>query len=111
MLQFKVIVLPFRFIILTIISLHHIFMPNFGKYCSIIPIKQVLEARSDLCLLAEFPPEGRLVDGSSTSKLYLLCLLKKSIQKRRGTREDLELDFDGWLRFCILQFYRCRTNA
>ncbi|KAF2314865.1 hypothetical protein GH714_036970 [Hevea brasiliensis] len=27
---------------------------------SIIPIKQVLEARPDICLLAEFPPEGSL---------------------------------------------------
>ncbi|KAF2325197.1 hypothetical protein GH714_025098 [Hevea brasiliensis] len=29
---------------------------------SIIPIKQVLEARSDICLLAEFPPEGSFID-------------------------------------------------
>uniref|UniRef100_A0A2C9VU77 F-box domain-containing protein n=1 Tax=Manihot esculenta TaxID=3983 RepID=A0A2C9VU77_MANES len=49
---------------------------------SIIPIKQVLEARSDLCLLAEFPPEGRLVDGSSTSKLYLL---EKNVETMHGS--------------------------
>ncbi|KAJ9171971.1 hypothetical protein P3X46_015264 [Hevea brasiliensis] len=29
---------------------------------SIIPIKQVLEARPDICLLAEFPPEGSFID-------------------------------------------------
>ncbi|KDP21452.1 hypothetical protein JCGZ_21923 [Jatropha curcas] len=29
---------------------------------SIIPIKQVLEARPDMCLLAEFPPEGSFID-------------------------------------------------
>ena len=29
-------------------------------FCSIMPVKQVLEARPDMCLMAEYPSEGRL---------------------------------------------------
>ena len=38
-------------------------------WCSIMPIKHVLEARPDLCLLAEYPSEGRL-DGSPNKPSY-----------------------------------------
>lgn len=46
------------FLILT--SQRFFLEPKVCILCSVIPIKQVLEERPDMCLLAEFPSEGRL---------------------------------------------------
>lgn len=64
MLQLKVVIFPLVFVMLALYFFRPVFMLNFSVLCSIIPIKQVLEARPDICLLAEFPSEGRLVCSS-----------------------------------------------